>query len=566
MILVRPKALPLDRPIGCCPSPPAGVDQDVLLECGAATVDDRAALDRAFAKVMEAAESEWCSMTDQVDEAGLPDKAASGRGKGPVYKWLPVIPAMPKDGLGKTDDVGLGLGLLATYFAELAGILARCSKLTLVPPAASARWKAITALLRGQGGLLQKVVGADQARWRWKCAGAGGLSIRDWFAIPTLKAWSAEARAALDDKRKSSRRQAVSRWREWVEEQLKSGAGAMHSFTRREGIVADVAVRDKNGPTLSLDAVLRADRKAWADVWLKFDGVAEAPWRSGFDQIAGRFAPLPALTPAILRKAAGSFKRRTGLGSDSVHPRTFGWLSDEALESTARLLTTMEGIGLWPSQVSVILMAQIPKAGGGKRPIGLLAGLVRLWERARSPIVQKWRTNVTRHYNWAAKGRSPQAAVWLHAFKGESASAKGLSSAAGLLDLVKAFEMVRLELVWARGLELGFPALILRMVMEVFSFTRRLMLSGAVSDPVDTLSAILAGSGFATDAMFIVLVKPCDTLVKEFPTSDLCLFVDDLTLHAIGTEGAVQMELTKAVNRCIDLLEGDRTTRLRGHC
>ena len=222
----------------------------------------------------------------------------------------------------------------------------------------------------------------------------------------------------------------------------------------------------------------------------------------------------------------------------------------------------MEGIGLWPSQVSVILMAQIPKAGGGKRPIGLLAGLVRLWERARSPIVQKWRTNVTRHYNWAAKGRSPQAAVWLHAFKGESASAKGLSSAAGLLDLVKAFEMVRLELVWARGLELGFPALILRMVMEVFSFTRRLMLSGAVSDPVDTLSAILAGSGFATDAMFIVLVKPCDTLVKEFPTSDLCLFVDDLTLHAIGTEGAVQTELTKAVNRCIDLLEGDMGLRI----
>ena len=139
------------------------------MECGAATVDDRAALDTAFAKVMEAAESEWCSMTDQVDEAGLPKKAASGRGEGPVYKWLPVIPAMPNDGLGKTDDVGLGLDLLATYFAEMAGILARCSKLPLVPPAASARWKAITALLRGKEGSCR--------RWSVLTRPAGGGNV-----------------------------------------------------------------------------------------------------------------------------------------------------------------------------------------------------------------------------------------------------------------------------------------------------------------------------------------------------------------------------------------------------
>ena len=187
----------------------------------------------------------------------------------------------------------------------------------------------------------------------------------------------------------------------------------------------------------------------------------------------------------------------------------------------------------------------------------LLAGLVRLWERARSLIIQKWRAGVARHYNWAAKGRSPQAAVWLHAFKAEAASAKGICSAAGLLDLVKAFEMVRLELVWFRGLELGFPALILRMVLEIFSFTRRLLLSGAVSDPVDTLSAILAGSGFATDAMFIVLIKPCDTLVKEIPASDLCLFVDDLTVHVVGTEATVKKELTGAIEKCVDMLEMD---------
>ena len=556
-MLVRPKALPLDRPIGCSPSPPMAVDAAAIFECRGATPNDKAALDTAFAEVMKAAEAEWCNMTDMVDDEGYPLKSATGRGSGPVYRWLQVVPAMPNDELGRTDDVGLGLSLMASYFAEMAGILARCSKLAMVPLAAMARWKSITALLRKQAGLLQKVVDSDQFRWRWKCLGAGNLSTGDWFAVPTLRSWATEARTALDERRKLSRRQAATRWKDWVEEQLKAGAGALHRFTRRESIVPEAVVWDQSGPTLSLDAILKADREVWAKVWLKFEGNAEAPWRQGLGKLKGKVAPLPALTPGLLREAAGTFKRRTGLGGDSVHPRTFGWLSDEVLEGIARLLTEMEDLGLWPSQVATILMAQIPKAGGGKRPIGLLAGLVRLWERARSPIVQKWRANVTRHYNWAAKGRSPQAAVWLQAFKAEFAAAKGLCSAAALLDLVKAFEMVRLELVWARGLELGFPALILRMVMEIFSFTRRLLLTGAVSDPIDTLSAILAGSGFATDAMFIVLIKPCDTLVRELPASELCLFVDDLTLHVTGAEGSVQKDLTRAVDRCVDMLEED---------
>ena len=53
-----------------------------------------------------------------------------------------------------------------------------------------------------------------------------------------------------------------------------------------------------------------------------------------------------------------------------------------------------------------------------------------------------------RSYNWAAKGRSPEAAVWRQALRAEAAAAKGLQSAAALIDLIKAFEMAKLELVW----------------------------------------------------------------------------------------------------------------------
>ena len=115
--------------------------------------------------------------------------------------------------------------------------------------------------------------------------------------------------------------------------------------------------------------------------------------------------------------------------------------------------------------------------------------------------------------------------------------------------------MVQLEIVWLRGLELGFPATILRATLETFSFARRLMLDGAISEPVKTLSAILAGGGFATDAMFITLVKPCDTLAADMPESELCLFVDDMTVHVVGGEEEVKVRLSHTIDRSIDLLE-----------
>jgi len=37
------------------------------------------------------------------------------------------------------------------------------------------------------------------------------------------------------------------------------------------------------------------------------------------------------------------------------------------------------------------------------------------------------------------------------------------------VDLVKAFEMVRLELAWMAGLRLHFPPMVLRLVLESFA-------------------------------------------------------------------------------------------------
>ena len=109
-------------------------------------------------------------------------------------------------------------------------------------------------------------------------------------------------------------------------------------------------------------------------------------------------------------RCAEEFATHTGRGCEDVHPRWFGWLSVPLLQLVADLIEALEFLGLWPQQIAQILVAQIPKSDGGRRPIGLLPALDRLWEKGRRPVVAKWRAEVMRPYNWAAKGRSAQAA------------------------------------------------------------------------------------------------------------------------------------------------------------
>ena len=79
------------------------------------------------------------------------------------------------------------------------------------------------------------------------------------------------------------------------------------------------------------------------------------------------------------------------------------------------------------------------------------------------------------------KGKGAQQAVWVKSVMEEAAQQRGLASAAVVVDLVKAFEQVMLQLVWSAGLEHGFPMGILRLSMEACAFPRRMVFRGAHS-------------------------------------------------------------------------------------
>ena len=122
--------------------------------------------------------------------------------------------------------------------------------------------------------------------------------------------------------------------------------------------------------------------------------------------------------------------------------------------------------------------------------------------------------------------------VWGQSLKDEVARGRDQHCGAVMVDLTKAYEMVKLELVWEHGREWKFPWRILRLMLESFAFTRHLVFKGAVADGVDTLSAILAGSAFALDGLATLMTSLLDKMVAAHCRIDFVLYVDDLSAHA----------------------------------
>ena len=78
-------------------------------------------------------------------------------------------------------------------------------------------------------------------------------------------------------------------------------------------------------------------------------------------------------------------------------------------------------------------------------------------------MVQQRARESRRHYDWATQGRSAELAAWHQSLIDEVACADGMRTASVFFDLTKAFETIRLDLVWEAGRQYGFPPALLRL-------------------------------------------------------------------------------------------------------
>ena len=95
-------------------------------------------------------------------------------------------------------------------------------------------------------------------------------------------------------------------------------------------------------------------------------------------------------------------------------------LSDEGVDAVIEYLYAVESSLNWPEHACLIAYFLLDKPEGGKRPIGLLASLVRVWERLRRSYANEWLAAHPRAYDWASKGKTSEMAVWVQMVEDES--------------------------------------------------------------------------------------------------------------------------------------------------
>ena len=188
---------------------------------------------------------------------------------------------------------------------------------------------------------------------------------------------------------------------------------------------------------------------------------------------------------------------------------------------------------LGPPSESIVVTVLIPKAAGGERPIALFRTVGRVLAKAKAWQARGWLRRHSPHYVNMAAGRRVGDALWRTQLR-SLISDVDLHSAEFMLDLQKAFELVRRGLLVQAARDAVHPCDVLAWGLSMYSWARRLSLRGCVSAAVFPRRGIAAGSAFATSELWLLLSASLGRLTRAFPDVVFCIHVDDLSCTACG--------------------------------
>ena len=562
--LRTPRRFPRDKPIGCARHPIAPGEGFLEGVRNAAGGEAKAEMGKAWRDMALAIEAELCGVTDRYSGSG-PDRRWCGRGDGARFVKAPLLPARAMGEWGRLDTEGYRILWALNRIEELAS-LARIARLRVsegfrvsdgeqvfFEKAKQLQWDRLVRKCTSPNSPIA-CIGDERDKWMTWIGLMKAVIDMPWEAVDLLESTAEWAAVKLDKRKKEHQLSRAKGWWKWVKEQRVAGGGALHKYVKRKKEQLDEVFKVEGFNTAAAQCVVDKETEGWREIWGRVGAAAMTPWRGSgcSNEHVGVARP----TVKELRVAARSFKSRTGCGTDALPPRAFGWLSDQLLEKLAEMLEATEKIGCWPEQLEEALIHLIAKEAGGKRPIGLVTALPRIWARVRRAQVNKWRSENARNYNWMTKGRGAGRAVWAQSVLEEAARQRGLESGSVLIDLIKAFDHLLLAEIWKAGVAHGFPMNLLVLSLECSAFNRRLVYRGACSTVgVQTFAAVLPGLEHSTDFMLLALMGPLDRLLRAHQGIHIFLIADDTKIGMVGTEEEVEKGLIAATEDCIREME-----------
>ncbi|CAK0899956.1 unnamed protein product [Prorocentrum cordatum] len=173
----------------------------------------------------------------------------------------------------------------------------------------------------------------------------------------------------------------------WVKESWSSKPGAVHRHVKQAPPL-EWGGRDAAGAiTTDKQTMLQTSASEWNAMWRDpVDQPADILYMMGQCLSAARDDPLPAITIMDVDAVLPTLPAKKAKGVDVLNPIDIQRQPLVARQCLVDILNNIEQAGAWPSPLSSVLGAAIPKGAGGNRVLGLVPTPHKVWSK-----VVKWK-------------------------------------------------------------------------------------------------------------------------------------------------------------------------------
>jgi hypothetical protein len=352
----------------------------------------------------------------------------------------------------------------------------------------------------------------------------------------------------------ANRTRARADFRAWLMDDLQKGGGAAHKVAGDKCTAAPEADDVLCPREHNADLVMVTNHKAlqWAQVWaLPPQRRAPAGWEAELRAQVDETPVFPMSVEAVW-EAVRSAPKKTAPGADGWIPYEWKGLGPGPCDDLQRLLVQAERELRWPVSTTQVVMALLPKPGGGERTIGLTSGFYRLYMRIRKPAISKWEDEHAGHWDQAVRGSSALRAAILREVRNDLARWAGMHVATILWDCAKFFDSLEPWLIGPTAIRLGFPARVFYLGMLVHRGARFLRHSQCWALPVVPEKSILAGCVQSVPWTRLILYDLLQSLHEGYRPTTFAVWVDDVPQTTIAkTRRAVQTRTVGAAQALV---------------
>ena len=328
--------------------------------------------------------------------------------------------------------------------------------------------------------------------------------------------------------RKADMEETAHQYKQWLSKAMEKGMRPLYNALRKEEQVV-------HRPYMEYDMLERPHirRDHWAAVWTTGQPLAKsASLMTELEDAAKKQAasvePLnPVEVKARIKKLALKSPGPDGWRIDHLQA-----MDDKAVEAVVSFYHESEAKAAWPQQMTVSLIAMLPKNLTRERPIALLHILYRTWVRLRWDLVSTWQAGyaTTATYDKAVPGSCCLDVAVGRLLRNEVAKTNGVHVVSLFVDLESFFDTIQFQQLIMAATALQYPPLILKMALEVYMGARYLVADGVLSAGIRATNGVQAGCPAAPSLAKVALHPVIEKIQRRRDVANVDCWLDDVSI------------------------------------